>query len=170
LSRVEGAAWLIREATEEDLPAITAIFNEAILHSTSSFYIQPRSRSQQEAWFKEHGGRHPVLVAQAPSGRVVGWGALSVWNQRCAYAGTAEVSVYVEAAFRRQGAGSALLEELIRRARAAGLHVLIAQIARENSASAALFSRAGFSMAGTLKEVGCKFGRYLDLTIWQLLL
>ncbi|HEX4047344.1 MAG TPA: GNAT family N-acetyltransferase, partial [Elusimicrobiota bacterium] len=110
----------IRPARMEDLPAVTAIYNEAVERTTGTFDTEPKTLAQMGDWFDAHGDGHPVLAAER-DGRVVGWASLSRWSGRCAYARSAEVSVYVDAAARGSGLAGELLDELLRRGRAAGL-------------------------------------------------
>ena len=86
----------IRAAGLADLAAITDIYNEAIRTTTATFDTEPKTKQEQEDWFRSHGPKHPILIAESPDG-VVGWASLNEWSDRCAYSGTAEVSVYVGA-------------------------------------------------------------------------
>ncbi len=101
-------------------------------------------------------------------GALLGWGRLSPWSPRAAYARTAEDSVYVRADARGRGVGRALLDALVARARGAGIAVLVARIAEGNPASVRLHERAGFRPVGTMRRVGEKFGRLLDVAILDL--
>jgi len=159
---------VIRPARAEDLPAIMDIYNDAILKTTASFDMEPRSLEEQQAWFAAHDARHPVLVAEK-DGAVVGWASLSNFSQRCAYADTAEVSIYMEEAFRGQGIGRKLLEAIIEEGEKANLHTIIALIAEGNAASIHLHESIGFQPIGVAREVGRKFGRLLDVHFMQLI-
>lgn len=99
-----------------------------------------------------------------------GWASLSPWSDRAAYAKTVEVSVYVAEEHRRRGVGRRLLQALVAAGRAHGHHSLLARISADNDASIRLHARLGFTVAGTLHEVGTKFGRVLDICIMELLL
>ena len=156
----------MRQATRQDLPGITAIYNEAVLNTTATFDTQPKTEAEQDTWFEEHGDRHPVLVATL-DGQVVGWASLSRWSDRCAYAETAEISVYVLAEQRGHGIGAQLTSAIDQEARRLGLHSLIARIVEGNQASLRLCEKAGFKMVGVLREVGLKFGRRLDVNLLQ---
>jgi len=159
----------IRPATPSDIPAITAIYNEAIASTTATFDTEHKSLDDRRDWMAEHDQRHPVIVAEV-DGRVIGWAALAPWSDRCAYADTAENSVYVAADARGRGAGRALLAELIALARLNGLHTIIARIAHGNPASERLHVSAGFQHIGTMKEVGRKFGQLIGVHMYQLML
>jgi L-amino acid N-acyltransferase len=159
----------LRQAQTGDVPAICAIFNHYILHSTASFYTETLSESDRLEWLESHSPRHPVLVAE-DAGTVVGWAALSEFKTRQAYAETVEISVYVRADRHRQGIGRQLMAELIARARQAGFHTLIAATCAEQTASLSLQRALGFRQAAYLAEVGRKFGRWLDIVYCQLML
>ena len=110
-------------------------------------------------------GLIPLLGGMAAGG--LGWAAASDWSERPAYSPTAEVAVYVDRAQRGRGVGSRLLAELTDACRAAGVHVLVAQIVEGNDVSRKLLEKHGFSPVGVLREVGCKFGRRLDVLVMQ---
>lgn len=159
----------IRPATAADLDAIDAIYNHYVLHSTCTYQTEPETPEDRRAWFDRHGPQHPVVVAEA-RGEVVGWGSLSAYHARAAYCHTVENSVYVRHDALRRGIGNALLEWLIARAKTIGHHTIIAGIDTEQAASIAFHARHGFTEAGRLREVGFKFGRWLDVVYLQLLL
>jgi L-amino acid N-acyltransferase len=159
----------VRPATAADLPAIGAIYTHYVLTSTCTFQVEPDTDADRQAWFRDRGPAHPVTAAVL-DGEVVGWAALSAWKSRCAYAHSAEVSVYVRPDRHRQGIGRALLLDLIARAKAAGLHTLLAGICTEHPGSVALHEALGFEKAAHLREVGHKFGRWLDVAYYQLML
>lgn len=159
----------IRAATEADLPAITDIYNESVRRSTATMDTEPKSLDDRREWLAGHNAMHPVIVAEL-EGEIAGWGCLSPWSDRPAYAGTAETSVYVHAAMRGRGIGNALLAELVRIARVQRLHTLVARIATDNPASIRLHESAGFAHTGTMREVGYKLGRWVDVASFQLML
>ncbi len=155
-------------AAVEHCAAIAAIYNDAVLNSTATFDTEPRSDRQIAEWLAAHDTRHPVFVADDQG--VVGWASLSRWSERPAYHGTAEVSVYVDGGRRGQGIGGRLMARLVSAGRDAGLHTILARIAGDNEPSVRLHVRAGFLLVGTMKEVGHKLGRYIDVRLMQLLL
>jgi L-amino acid N-acyltransferase YncA len=156
----------IRKATSEDLGAITGIYNEAILQTVATFDTEPKTIEKQQTWFANHDAKHPVLVAEQ-DGLIVGWASLSKWSDRRGYSGTAEVSLYVEKAHRGRGIGNNLLKAIIQKGQKAGIHTVIAQIVEGNEPSINLFKHVGFKQVGVLKEVGCKFGKLLDVHVMQ---
>jgi phosphinothricin acetyltransferase len=159
----------IRPATLADIPAILEIYNEAILTTSATFDTEPKTLEERTSWFRSHDERHPVLVAVV-EGKVAGWACLSSWSERRAYDGTAETSFYVQAAYRGRGIGRQLKEALIREARRIGIHTLIARVAEGSQESIHLNESCGFVKIGTLREVGQKFGRFLDVHIMQMML
>lgn len=163
------AAVIVRRAELEDVPAITEIYNEAILTTTASFDTEPKSLADRVAWFQSHDERHPVLVAVV-EGAVVGWACLTRWSDRPAYDATAETSFYVHSSHRGQGIGRLLKQAIINEARRLSYHTLIARAADGSQESLHLNQSFGFQLVGTLKEVGHKFGRYLDVHIMQKML
>jgi phosphinothricin acetyltransferase len=152
-----------------DLDAITDIYNEAILTTTATFDTGPKSTAERLQWFQSHDERHPILVA-VMDGRVVGWASLSRWSERRAYDDTAETSFYVKSEFRGQGIGRRLKEATIEEARRLRFHTLIARVAEGSGESLHLNESLGFVHVGTLKEVGRKFDRLLDVHIMQKML
>jgi len=159
----------IRNARLSDVDAITEIYNDAILTTTATFDTVPKSISERLEWLKSHGDRHPVIVAEM-DGTVVGWASLSPWSERIAYAHTAETSFYVKSVYRGQGIGRKLKAAIIDEARRLSFHTLIARIAEGGDISLHLSESFGFVRVGTLKEVGWKFGRFLDVHILQKML
>jgi len=156
----------LRPARPEDVPAVTAIYNDEVRHGTGTFDTEPRSDAQTREWLRAHGEKRPVIVAEE-EGKVVGWASLSEWSSRCAYARTAEVSVYVDPDARGRGVAGGLLDELLRRGREAGIAQALARITEGNEASLRLHRRRGFVDAGLLRRVGEKFGKVLDVRILQ---
>ena len=156
----------IREARREDLTAITEIYNDAIIKTVATFDTQPRLMEEQRAWFAEHDTKYPILVAE-DEGLIVGWASLSMWSDRCGYCDTAEISLYVKEGHRNRGIGRKLLKTTLKKGKNAGFHTVIARIAGANQASIHLLEASGFVHIGTMREVGRKFGRLLDVDLMQ---
>jgi L-amino acid N-acyltransferase len=156
----------IRPATEKDVPRITEIYNDAILTTTATFDTEEKSLEDRVDWFRAHGKVHPVLVAEK-NDVVIGFASLSRWSERAAYDSTAETSLYVHKDARKQGVGKQLLEVLVLEGKQVGLHTLIARITHGNEQSIYLHERLGFSVIGTLREVGIKFGTFQDVHMLQ---
>jgi len=160
---------LLRPAARSDLTAVNNIYNHYVLHSTCTYQEEPEPIAARRQWLDHHGAKHPVIVAEV-NGEVVGWGSLSAYHARSAYRRTVENSVYVHHQYHRRGIGSLLLKDLIVRARALGHHAIIAGIDADQVASVVLHDRFGFQKVGHFKEVGFKFGRWLDVVYMQLVL
>ena len=164
----------VRLATVDDAEAIRAIYNREVTGSTVTFDMVPRTLVAQVAWIEAHSGAHPAVVAVEPgsggSGAIAGFGSLSAYRDRPAYSTTVEDSVYVDEAWRGRGVGRALLAELVRLARVHGFHAVMARIVGGHQASIRLHEACGFTLVGVEKEVGRKFGRWLDVALMQRLL
>lgn len=158
---------IIRDATAGDLPGIFAIYDEQVLHGTATFDIVPKTPGERLEWFATSGERYPVLVAQEGS-RILGWSRLYAWSPRRAYERTAENAVYVHADARGRGLGRQLLQELIQRAPASGVCVLVARVVEGNPASLRLHESLGFRSIGVMRRVGEKFGTLLDVRLMDL--
>ncbi len=158
----------IRPAISADARAIADIYNEAIIGTTATFDTEPKTEEDRREWLQDHQDRYPVLVAER-DGEVVGWAALSRWSDRPAYARTAETSFYVARNHRGIGVGRLLKERLIHEARKAGFHTILARVAEGNSVSRHLNESLGFVHVGTMREVGFKFGQWLDVEVMQLM-
>ncbi|KAA0023078.1 GNAT family N-acetyltransferase [Antrihabitans cavernicola] len=161
---------LIRDAVVADLPDILVIHNIAIAESTAIWDTEPSDLENRVEWFHQRAAdAHPILVAEV-DGRVAGYASYGQWRPKSGYRQTVENSVYVADEFHRRGIATALMTELLDRARHADLHVMVAGIESANHTSIALHERFGFTVVGQLPEVGRKFDRWLDLTLMQLTL
>lgn len=156
----------LRPATLDDAERIAAIYNRAVTVSTASFDVEPKTAEDRRGWLAGRLPRHPVIVA-IEEGEVIGWGALSPYSDRAAYATTAELSVYVDERWQQRGLGRALSVALLDAAAAEGLHSVLARICTENAGSTRMVRSLGFTDAGTMHEVGYKFGRWLDVATWE---
>ena len=159
----------VRLATIDDAEATRAIYNLEVTESTVTFDLVPRSSDEQREWLTARSGAHAVLVAE-DEGEVVGFASLSPFRDRPAYSTTVENSVYVRRDQRAKGVGKLLLSELITLATSHGFHAMIARIVGDHEASIALHRALGFEVVGTEREVGRKFGRWLDVALMQRLL
>jgi len=159
----------LRPATCGDLLAINDIYNHYVLHSTCTYQETPETMEGRREWFGRHGDEHPVIVAEI-EGRVAGWGSLSAYHTRSAFRRTVEDSIYIHPELHGRGLGSLVLRDLVRRARSLGHHAIVAAIEAEQPASLALHTRCQFEPVGRLRQVGFKFGRWLDLIYLELLL
>jgi phosphinothricin acetyltransferase len=157
----------IRIASHEDLEPIRRIYNHYVTHSTTTYDEVPWTIENARQWFSAHDMAKPVTVAEL-DGVIVGYGALGEFRTRSGYRFTVEHSVYVHHDHQRRGIGSALLGDLICRARELGYRTMIAGIDGEQEASIALHGKFGFVKVGHFPQIGFKFGRQLDVVFMQL--
>ena len=162
----KSPAYTVRAAADGDLPAIADIYNDAVLNSTATFDTEPATLAESEQWLRDRSHPYAVLVAER-GGEVVGWAAIKPFASKPAYRFTAENTVYVRADMRGKGVGKALLGRLLEAAAENGFHTVIARIAAPNPASVRLHRRFGFRRVGVEREVGRKFGRWLDVVVMQ---
>jgi L-amino acid N-acyltransferase YncA len=162
-------SMLLRLATLDDAEAIRQIYNLEVTTSTATFDLVPRSLEDQQAWQAARSGAHAVVVA-TEGGEVCGFGSLSPWRDRPAYSTTVEDSVYVHRDHQGQGVGKALLTELVETGTRHGFHACMARIVGGHESSIALHTSCGFEVVGTEREVGRKFGRWLDVVLMERLL
>jgi len=156
---------------ESHASAILEIFNEAIINSTALYDYQARAPESMVAWFKaKEAGRYPVIGAVAEDGLLLGFASYGSFRAWPAYKYSVEHSVYVHHEHRGQGVGMALMQRLIAAAGEQQYHVMVGGIDVANTGSIALHAKLGFDHAGTIKQAGFKFGRWLDLAFYQLLL
>lgn len=160
----------IRDACTGDLPAILEILNDAVRDTTAVWSEEPSDLGKQAAWLEAKQAIGMPVLAALDGATLVGYAALSPFRGWPGYSRTVENSVYVATAARRRGVGRALIESLAERARVIGHHAMVAGIEAGNVASLELHRLCGFRHAGSLPEVGRKFGRWLDLTFMVRLL
>ncbi|MCZ4092807.1 MULTISPECIES: GNAT family N-acetyltransferase [Sinorhizobium] len=161
----------IRDAVDADIEAIRDIYNDAVANTTAIWNETVVDVANRAAWLKARkAAGFPVLVAQSETGEVIGYASFGEWRAFDGYRHTVEHSVYVRSDRRGGGIGRALMVALIERAEALGKHVMVAGIESSNLPSIRLHEQLGFKQTGHMKEVGTKFGRWLDLTFMQLVL
>ena len=162
---------LVECSHERHAGAILEIFNDAIMSSTALFDYQPRQPESMAGWFRaKEAGRFPVLGVEGDDGRLLGFASYGTFRNWPAYKYSVEHSVYAHKDHRGAGVGTVLMKHLIERAKRQEYHVMVAGIDVTNVASIALHERLGFVHAGTIRQVGFKFGRWLDLAFYQLTL
>ncbi|WP_186167431.1 GNAT family N-acetyltransferase [Burkholderia gladioli] len=161
----------IRDAGPQDIEGITAIYNHAVLQTTAIWNETAVDTANRLAWLADRRkAGYPVLVGIDEAGEVVAYASFGDWRAFDGFRGTVEHSIYVRDDQRGRGLGPQLMAVLIERARAIGKHVMVAGIEANNAGSVRLHERLGFAHTGTLKQVGMKFGKWLDLTFMQLTL
>lgn len=154
---------------EQHGAAILDILNHAIVHSTALYDYRPRPPESMQGWFAaKHAGGFPVIGAVDEGGVLLGFASYGTFRAWPAFKYSVEHSVYIHHSQRGRGLGQTLMQALIARAEAQGLHVLVGGIDAENTASIRLHEKLGFRHAGTIREAGYKFGRWLDLAFYQL--
>ena len=164
---------IIRDAIEEDLPAITAIYNHVLLNSTAIYRDEPATVAERTAfWRSRNEQNYPTLVARdkntaGDGDAILGFASFGDFRSWPGYRFTVEHTVHVHAAHRGRGIGSHLVKALLPRATALGKHVMIGGIDAENTASLRFHERLGFEQVARFKEVGFKFDRFLDLVFVQ---
>ena len=160
----------VRPATERDIPAITAIYNEAVANSNAVWTEKQDTEAERLAWMQARQALgYPVLVA-AEGSAVLGYGTFGDFRAWPGYRYSVEHSVYIHADHRGRGLGRLIVDELVAAATALGKHILIAGIDGGNPASLRLHAQAGFVEVGRMPELGRKFGRWLDLVFMQRIL
>ncbi len=159
----------IRNAVENDLPGILAIYNDVIVNTTAVYDYEPHTLEMRTAWFntkKEQG--LPVFVAEE-DGKVLGLSSIGPFRAWAAYKYSVENSIYVASEERGKGIAKLLMPPIIEASKALGMHTIIAGIDASNEASIKLHRHFGFEEVAHFKEVGYKFDRWLDLKFMQLI-
>jgi phosphinothricin acetyltransferase len=160
---------LIRPATEDDLPALTDIYNHYVVNTPITFDLRQFTVEERREWLVEHSpeGRHRLIVADDGSGRAVGYASTSRFRTKAAYDTTVESSVYCRADLVRRGIGTALYQALFEMLKDEDINRIVAGVTLPNPASIALHERCGFRPVGTLSSVGRKFDRYWDVAWFE---
>lgn len=161
---------LIRKAQLADLPQLKDIYNDAVLHSTATFDLSPRDDADRLAWFQAHQERNYLLFVYKADGVIAGYASLSRYRERPAFDGAVELSIYLHPDFRGQHIGSQLMQKILAFAeQQPDIDTVISLITSENAISVHLHEAFGFSLCGIIRKCGKKFGRYLDLSVYQIL-
>ncbi|MBE6738326.1 MAG: N-acetyltransferase [Ruminococcaceae bacterium] len=160
---------IIRTAQKEDIEALLDIYNYEVINSTATFDLNEKTLEQWTQWFYAHNvDNHPLIVAEL-EGVVAGYASLSPYREKEAYKSTVELSVYVSKEYRGRGVATALMQEIIRMAKEdKNIHTVVSVITSENRVSERLHDKMGFTFCGTIHQVGEKFGRYLDISNFEL--
>jgi len=151
------------------LGPIVAIYNHAVRETTATFDTEPVTVAGKSQWFAQFGPEHPLLVAES-AGKVAGFAYYLPYRSRPGYRSSKVSTIYVAPERHRKGIASSLYAELFARARANGVHAMIAVLGGDNPASVALHLKFGFRFVGRLQEVGRKFDRWVDTQYFELLL
>lgn len=161
---------IIRTAEEKDMPQLLDIYNYEVEHGFATFDLTPKNMEERMVWFREHNvENHPLIVAEE-DGKAVGYASLSSYRPKEAYKTTVELSIYVDKDYRRKGIAGKLASNIIEIARKRDdIHTVISVITGGNEASCLLHEHLGFVHCGTMKEMGMKFGKMLDIINYQLM-
>ncbi len=161
---------IIRTAEEKDMQALLNIYNYEVEHGLATFDLNPKTMEERLVWFREHNvGNHPLIVAEA-DGKAVGYASLSHYRPKEAYAATVELSVYIDKDYRRRGIAEKLSSAILDMAREReDIHTVISVITGGNEASIRLHRQLGFVHCGTMREMGVKFGKLLDIENYQMM-
>lgn len=159
----------LRLATVADAEAIRQIYNLEVETSTVTLDLVPRTLAEQQSYLARRSGTYAVVVA-VEDHTVIGFGSLSPYRDRPGYNATAEDSIYIHRAHQGRGIGKVLLRELVEVGQAHGFHSIIARVAAGHAASRRLHESVGFALIGTEREVGRKFGRWIDMDLLQRML
>ncbi|HEG7416826.1 TPA: N-acetyltransferase [Staphylococcus aureus] len=159
---------MIRCAKKEDLNAILAIYNDAIINTTAVYTYEPQTIDERIAWFETKQRNYEPIFVFEENGSVLGFATFGSFRPWPAYQYTIEHSIYVDASARGKGIASQLLQHLIVEAKAKGYRTLVAGIDASNEASIKLHQKFNFKHAGTLTNVGYKFDYWLDLAFYEL--
>ncbi|WJY14085.1 N-acetyltransferase family protein [Pectobacteriaceae bacterium CE90] len=161
----------IRDANDDDADSIAAIYNDAVLNTTAIWNEKAVDADNRKVWIADRRRQgYPVLVAVDDADSVLGYASFGDWRVFDGYRHTVEHSVYVHKDRRGYGTGKVLMNALIARARDLDKHVMVAGIEATNTVSIELHRKLGFVDVGLLPQVGTKFGRWLDLAFFQLVL
>lgn len=162
---------IVRCTYDRHASRILDIFNEAILNSTALFDYKPRAPESMVGWFKaKESGNFPVVGLEDEDGQLLGFGSYGTFRAWPAYKYSVEHSVYVHKDHRGKGIGRLLMQQLIAAAQDQDYHLMVGGIEATNAGSIAMHEALGFTHAGTIRHAGFKFGRWLDLSFYQLIL
>ena len=161
---------MIRKAKTQDIPALLEIYNYEVKNGVATLDINEKTQAQWTEWFLRHNIKNHPLIVLEENGIIKGYASLSSYREKEAYASTVELSIYVHPRFRGQGTGTALMNEILNMAREdKTVHTVVSVITSGNAASERLHDKFGFSFCGKIKEAGIKFGEFVDISNYQLI-
>lgn len=160
----------IRKAERKDIQALLDIYNYEVVGGVSTLDINARTIEQWTVWFEKHNIKNHPLILSEENGVVTGYATLSSYREKEAYSSTVELSIYVHPDHRGRGVGSILMDEIINMAKEdETVHTVVSVITSGNAASEHLHEKFGFIYSGTIKEAGIKFGEYIDISNYYLI-
>lgn len=165
------AEVVIRRVVQDDLPALLTIYNHYVVHTPVTFDVEPRTLAQRHGWLDAFAstGRYQCFVA-ARDGQAIGWACSGKFKEKTAYETSVETSIYLAPGEQGQGLGRRLYQTLFGALTKEDLHRAFGGITQPNEASVGLHLAMGFSLVGTYREVGRKFGRFWDVAWYGRLL
>ncbi|BCU82065.1 N-acetyltransferase [Polycladomyces abyssicola] len=158
--------WVVRKAEEKDIPRIRDIYNQGIEDRIATLEEQPKTMEEMNQWFHQRSPRYAVLVAEL-NGKIHGWASLNPYSHRCAYAGVADVSVYIDRKWRGKGLGTKLLRSLEEKARENGFFKMVLSF---NHLGQGLYRKMGFREVGVFQNQGKLDGQFVDVMAMEKLL
>ena len=163
-SFIRMIAMIIRKPIEREIPALLEIYNYEVENGIATLDIDKKTLADWERWYYAHNvDNHPLIVCE-DEGEIAGYATLSTYREKQAYRSTVELSVYVSPRHRRKGVGTLLMSEILKAAKAdESIHTVVSVITSGNEASVRLHGKFGFTFSGVIREAGIKFGRYIDI-------
>lgn len=160
---------MIRKAKFEDIPAMTAIYNDVILNNPATFDIDPKSLESRTKWFYSHGENNPIIVIER-EGKVYGYAGLSPFGADDGYDRSVKLCIYLHKDARGEGLGTELMTAILELAKEnKNIHTVVSEITSTNMASIHLHKTFNFTYCGTIRECGYKFDQYHDMDFYQLM-
>lgn len=166
---MQADGLVIRPACCDDLEAIRIIYNHYIITSVCTMDTEEKSHEEMLSWLESHTPRFPAVVGIL-NGKIVGIASLSRWADRKGYYPSCEISIYLSPDREAQGHGQTLLQYLIKNARESGFKTIISFVTSINKLARNLARKNNFTFIGTMRQVGCKFNRVIDLDVYQIIL
>lgn len=161
-------SMLLRKANNNDIKAITHIYNDAVINTTATFDIDTKSEDQMITWLEAHDEKYCVIVCEI-NNEIAGWASLTRYSDRTAYDRTAEFSIYFHPDYKGRKLSKPLMAACIQQGQQHGIKAILARITEGNEISIKLHEYFGFFMVGTMQQVGVKFNKVLDVHLMQLL-
>jgi L-amino acid N-acyltransferase YncA len=163
-------AYFTRLAEVKDVAAITMIYNQGIEDRVATLETTLRTEEERKNWLLDRSEKHKVLVIEDEAGEIYGWASLNLYNSRCCYSGTADISIYIKRDMRGKGLGKILMEALVEEAGKQGFHKLVLMALNSNEAGKKLYKKSGFREVGVFEKHGLLDGNWIDVVIMEKLL
>lgn len=157
---------IYREGTIDDLPSILSIENQEIVNGVALFDVDTKTIDEKVMWFEQFKERNTLIVVDV-DGEIAGYAYVLPYHQKLAYQYTAQLSIYIDPTYQGKGIGKELMKRSLLKAEEEGYKTVLSLITSENEKSIKLHEKYGFELVGTMKKVGFKFNRWLDVSIFQ---